>query len=104
MTTEQRKTGTIARMFRDRVFGFIHCQEDQRDYFFHQAQLANCTFGQLNEGDALSFTVGYGPGNRVEAQEIQFLHCGEAPSGKETREQLGLPPIKPRHQSRYRRK
>jgi cold shock CspA family protein len=103
MTIEERKVGTVARMFRDRVFGFIHCPSDERDYFFHQAQLENCTFGQLNEGDTLSFIVGRGPNGKVEAQEIKFLHCGEAPSGKETRAQMGLPVKQPR-QSRYRRR
>lgn len=100
MTTDGRKVGTIARMFRDRVFGFIHCPADERDYFFHQAQLANCTFGQLNDGDSVSFVVGHGPGGKVEAQEIQFLHAGEAPMARRPGEEHVPPP----RQSRYRRK
>lgn len=67
--TTTRKVGAIVRLFPDRVFGFIHCPEDARDYFFHQAQLENCTFGQLTEGAALTFTVGERDG-RVEAREI----------------------------------
>ena len=65
-----RRTGTVARLFPDKVFGFLHCPEDKRDYFFHQSQLDNCTFGQLAEGDVLSFLVGETP-KGLEAQEIR---------------------------------
>jgi cold shock CspA family protein len=68
-----RKVGAIARLFPDRVFGFIHCPEDARDYFFHQSQLDGCTFGQLKEGDTLTFSLGESPKDgKIEAQEIQL--------------------------------
>ena len=85
--TATRKVGAIARLFPDRVFGFIHCEADARDYFFHQAQLENCTFGQLKEGDTLSFTLGESPKDgKIEAQEIRLDHA-EAPAEKPSRAQ-----------------
>ncbi len=101
MTT--RKTGTIARLFRDKVYGFIHCPADARDYFFHQAGLSNCTFGQLTEGDILDFIVGSSSDGRSEAQDINLLQH-DPPPGKETREQVGLPRYRPvpRHERRRR--
>lgn len=91
-----RKSGSIARLFPDRVFGFVHCPADQRDYFFHQAQLDNCTFGELHDGDRLTFVVGEGP-KGIEAQEVR-LEYHDAPTGTETREQVGLP-IKPKRRA-----
>jgi len=94
----ERKTGSIARLTRPSVYGFIHCQADQRDYFFHQSQLDNCTFGQLQEGDVVSFVLGESPRDgKIEAQEVRFDHH-DAPPGTETRAQLGLP--KPRRNAR----
>lgn len=69
MAPDTRKTGTIARLVRDRVFGFITCPEDQRDYFFHQAHLEG-SFAQLEAGDAVSFILVDGK-KGVEAQEVQ---------------------------------
>lgn len=93
MSTD-RKQGSIARLFPDRVFGFVHCPEDQRDYFFHQAHLANCTFGQLEPGDVLTFIVAAGS-KGIEAQDVQFV-CHAAPPGQETRAQVGLPTFTPK--------
>jgi cold shock protein len=80
--TDLRKTGTITRLFEDRVYGFIRCPLDARDYFFHQAQLANCSFQQLAAGDVVTFTVGQGP-KGVQAEEVRFEHHdapGDGPS------------------------
>lgn len=87
MTTTDRKTGSIARLITNRVFGFIHCPDDARDYFFHQAHLDGCTYGQLEEGDLMSFVVADGP-KGLEAQEVQLVQH-DPPKGHETREQLG---------------
>lgn len=76
---DTRKTGSITRLFEDRVYGFIRCVADARDYFFHQAQLSNCTFQQLAAGDVVTFHVGQGP-KGVEAQEVRFEHH-DAPPG-----------------------
>jgi CspA family cold shock protein len=95
--SNDRKAGTITRLVPDRVFGFIHCPEDVRDYFFHQAQLENCTFGQLAEGDSVSFVAGEGPKGKIEAQEIRREDREHvAPPGHETRAQVGLPEYKPK--------
>lgn len=69
MATE-RKVGSIARLFPDRVYGFIHCPADQRDYFFHQAQLSGVSFGQLAVGDEMSFVLGTGSKGKPEAQQV----------------------------------
>lgn len=91
-----RKTGTVARLFPDRVFGFITCPADKRDYFFHQAQLENCNFGQLAEGSELSFVLAEGP-KGIEAQEVRLVDRHTIPiEGHETRKQVGLPEYKPK--------
>lgn len=99
MTETDRKHGSIARLIPDRVFGFIHCPADARDYFFHQAQLDNCTFGQLAPGDVVTFALGESPKDgKVEAQDVRFEYH-DAPPGQETRAQVGLP-AKPRRNAR----
>jgi CspA family cold shock protein len=70
MAPDTRKTGTIARLVRDRVFGFITCPEDQRDYFFHQAHLEGCSFAQLEVGHSVSFILVDGK-KGIEAQQVQ---------------------------------
>lgn len=102
MTIDERKIGTIARMFPDRVFGFIHCPAEDRDYFFHQAQLENVPFSKLQPGDAVSFLSGIGPNGKVEAQEIRKEDY-QPQDGQQRREQVNLPVYRPK-QSRYRRK
>ena len=93
--SDTRKTGTVARLFRDRVFGFITCPADARDYFFHQAQLEDCTFAQIAEGSELSFVVVEGP-KGVEAQEVRLVDRQTVPiQGHETRAQVGMPEYKP---------
>jgi cold shock protein len=60
-------TGTIARLMRDKGFGFI-TGEDGTDYFFHQSALAGgAVFDQLRSGSSVTFDVGQGPkGSRAE--------------------------------------
>lgn len=50
-------SGTIARLQRDRKFGFIK-QDGKRnsDLFFHSSALMNADFDSLHEGDAVTFT------------------------------------------------
>lgn len=104
MADPDRKTGTIARLFPDKVFGFIHCPEEARDYFFHQAHLTNHPFAELAPGDVVTFVVGDDGKGRPQAEEI--LWRGQTqPLGTTTRAQLGLPqrdpqPGKPRHPRR----
>lgn len=47
-------TGTIKRLIPKRGFGWIRT-EDGNDYFFHHSELKNCTFKDVDEGDAVSF-------------------------------------------------
>jgi CspA family cold shock protein len=62
MTTND---GTIKRIT-DRGFGFI-ATADGTEYFFHQSACAGTPFGDLREGQPVSFTVGQGPkGPRAE--------------------------------------
>lgn len=60
-------TGKIARLMRDKGFGFI-TGEDGSDYFFHQSALAGgALFEQLRDGSPVTFDVGQGPkGPRAE--------------------------------------
>jgi cold shock protein len=99
--SDTRKTGTIARLMRDRVFGFIHCPADECDYFFHQTHLIDgLTFAKIDEGDTVSFVVGQGP-KGPEAQDVTVEKHDPVP-GTQTRKQLGLPD-KPKRIGRPRR-
>ena len=48
--------GTIARLIRDRGYGFI-ATEDGKDIFFHQTALQGLSFDSLKEGQPLEFEV-----------------------------------------------
>lgn len=52
--------GTIARLIRDRGYGFI-ATEDGKDVFFHQTDLRGLRFDSLKEGQSLEFEVEKGP-------------------------------------------
>ncbi len=47
-------TGTIARLVRDRGFGFIK-GEDGQDIFFHATSVKDGSFDQLSEGQSVSY-------------------------------------------------
>ncbi len=56
-------TGTIKRMVRNRGFGFI--QDDQgREFFFHRSAVADGTYDNLDEGEAVEFDVEREAGGR----------------------------------------
>ena len=62
--------GTIKRMT-DRGFGFIATAEGT-EYFFHQSACAGTRFDDLQEGQAVSFTIGQGPkGPRAENVNVR---------------------------------
>jgi CspA family cold shock protein len=100
--SDDRKEGTIRRLFPDKVYGFICCPLDQRDYFFHQAQLDDCTFGQLKEGDVVTFTVGQSPkGRGIEAQDVRLdRDRHESPMGTRLEGMKPLPEKRLRKQRR----
>lgn len=53
--------GKIARLVRDRGFGFISRDGQTKDLFFHSKELVGVTFEELNEGDTVQFEVGESP-------------------------------------------
>ncbi len=48
--------GTIKKLT-EKNFGFITADGDQKDLFFHANELVGVTFGELKEGDAVTFEV-----------------------------------------------
>jgi cold shock protein len=46
--------GTVARIVKDKRFGFIKA-EDGQEYFFYQTGLKNIHFDELEEGREVSF-------------------------------------------------
>lgn len=61
-----RMKGTIKRLVKDKGFGFISA-DGGSEYFFHQSACTGMSFGELREGQTVSFEVGQGPkGPRAE--------------------------------------
>lgn len=57
--------GTIRKIVVDKGFGFI--QGDSGDLFFHHSSVEDTSFEELQEGQAVEFTVGNSPkGPRAE--------------------------------------
>lgn len=52
--------GTIASL-KDRGFGFISREGQDKDLFFHSNALQGVSFDELNEGDAVQFEIEDGP-------------------------------------------
>ena len=52
--------GTIARLRRDRGYGFITTEEG-KDVFFHQTALQGLTFDSLKDGQPVEFETEEGP-------------------------------------------
>ena len=94
--TDSRKSGSIARLFPDKAYGFIYCPADARDYFFHQVHLeGGATFRSLQEGDLMTFVLGTGT-KGVQAEEVRFEHHRAI----EARGAVGVIPPKPRRNAR----
>ena len=53
--------GTIARLVKEKGFGFIKRDGQEKDLFFHSNEVVDTTFDSLNEGDRVSFEVGDSP-------------------------------------------
>jgi len=49
-------TGTI-KTLNPRGFGFITCEGEAKDLFFHSKELVGVTFEELKEGQTVSFEV-----------------------------------------------
>jgi CspA family cold shock protein len=52
--------GTVAKLVRDRGFGFIR-GNDGKDVFFHRSGLMNLNFDELEQGTAVDFEVENSP-------------------------------------------
>lgn len=67
-----KKEGTIARLT-DKGYGFISCEEMEKDLFFHGNELSGVEFDALKEGDKVSFEVAEGPKglNAVNVSKIE---------------------------------
>ena len=58
--------GIIKRLVSDKGFGFVQ-SSDGTEYFFHQSACADTRFGDLREGQGVTFDKGQGPkGPRAE--------------------------------------
>lgn len=66
-------SGTIARLVRDRGFGFIQPSEGGNDVFFHSSAVQSPTFDELNEGEQVEFDVEADPRqpNRSRATNVR---------------------------------
>ena len=49
--------GTIKTLVRDRGFGFIAREGEEKDLFFHSKELVGVTYDELKVGDAVTFEV-----------------------------------------------
>ena len=53
--------GTVARLVKDRGFGFISQEGEEKDLFFHSNDLVGVTYDELQEGANVTFEVEEGP-------------------------------------------
>ena len=64
--------GTVARLVRDRGFGFVRTQ-DGTEIFFHRSALPNGLFDTLQEGQELEFETEADPRGRGErARDVKL--------------------------------
>ena len=64
-------TGKIKKKITDRKFGFIAPDDGSNDVFFHEDALNGVTFGELNEGDAVTYDIVPGKDGRSAAGNVQ---------------------------------
>lgn len=68
---EERASGKIVRLMRDKGFGFIRANDSNDEYFVHHSVFKG-QFATLQEGDAVSFVPSQGQkGLRAEAVELE---------------------------------
>ncbi len=51
-------------------FGFISCEGEEKDLFFHSSDLNGVTFDELQEGDKVTFEEGEGKEGRPAAKNV----------------------------------
>ena len=49
--------GTIKTLLKEKGFGFISREGEEKDLFFHSKELVGVTFDELKEGDVVSFEL-----------------------------------------------
>ena len=49
-------TGTIKRLT-DKGYGFIACEGQDKDVFFHSSELKGVRYDEIREGDAMTFEI-----------------------------------------------
>ena len=49
--------GIIKKLLRDKNFGFISVEGEERDLFFHASELDGVSFEELQEGDTVEFEL-----------------------------------------------
>ena len=49
--------GTIKTLVREKHFGFISREGEEKDLFFHSSELNGVAFDELQQGDAVTFEV-----------------------------------------------
>lgn len=54
-------TGTIKKIIPGKDFGFISVEGMEKDLFFHANAVVGTTFGELREGDTVSFETEESP-------------------------------------------
>jgi cold shock protein len=54
-------TGTIKTLVTDKYFGFITAEGQEKDLFFHANSLVDVAFGDLKQGDQVSFETEMSP-------------------------------------------
>ena len=54
-------TGTIKTLVTDKGFGFITAEGQEKDIFFHSNSLVDVQFGDLKQGDAVTFETEMSP-------------------------------------------
>ncbi len=54
-------TGTIKTLLKEKNFGFITAEGQEKDLFFHANSLVGVQFSDLHEGDAVSFETESSP-------------------------------------------
>lgn len=68
-------TGKIKKLVADKPFGFIAVEGQSNDVFFHQDKVVGVSFGDLREGDTVSFqteeSVGKDGQKRTNAIDVQ---------------------------------
>jgi CspA family cold shock protein len=69
-------TGKIARIVRDRGFGFIKSDESNEDVFFHTTAVVGASFDDLKEGQEVEFSIQPDPRNpsRSRAADIHVVN------------------------------